>query len=114
MYDFLRAMKGKPKGDFLPRALHRLLKALVFPETLPDTDFQCPTEQFLFLASITGKGFKTASFVKSLCCKMQFCFRVIYLHEVRMEAYQLSEYKPFTEEIISDSECLVQRPPFET
>ena len=114
MYDILLAMKGKPKRDFLPRVLHKLLKALAFPNTLCDADFQCPTEQVLFLSSITANGFKTASFVKSLCCKMQFCFRVIYLHQVRMEAYRLSEYKPFTKKTFSDSEFLVQRPLFET
>jgi hypothetical protein len=98
LYDVLEAIKGKNIDDYLPKALHQLLVTLLCPKTLHDVDFACPTEQFLFLASLTKNGYKTASSVKSLCCKMQFCFRVIYIHAVRLHAYQLPQYTPFRKE----------------
>jgi hypothetical protein len=94
LYDLVLALKGKHHKR-LSQSLHRLLNVLLCPQVLEDAVFACPTDQLLFLASLTGTGYKTASAVKSLCCKMQFCFRIIYFHTVRMEAYQFPEYVPF-------------------
>lgn len=98
LHDILIASKGKRIKDnvVLRQVLHRLLESLLCPgEILPDVNFQCPTEISLFLSSLSGNGYKTAASVKQHCCKMQFSFRIIYLHIVRMDAYQLAEYQPF-------------------
>jgi hypothetical protein len=98
LYDLVLALKGKHHKR-LSQSLHQLLNVLLCPQVLKDADFACPTDQLHFLASLTNNGYKTASVVKSLCCtKMQFCFRIIYFHMARMEAYQLPEYVPFKPE----------------
>ena len=97
--DVLVAMKGKASAgnDHLSKALHRLLRSLLCPESLNDQDIACPTELFVFLESLTDNavGYRTAASVKGHCCKLQFGFRMIYIHIVRMEAYQLLDYTPF-------------------
>jgi hypothetical protein len=97
--DVLVAMKGKASAgnDHISRALHRLLRSLLCPESLSDQDIACPTELFVFLESLTDNavGYRTAASVKGHCCKLQFGFRMIYIHIVRMEAYQISDYTPF-------------------
>lgn len=99
--DVLVAMKGKASAgnasDHISMALHRLLRSLLCPESLSDQDIACPTELFVFLESLTDNavGYRTAASVKGHCCKLQFGFRMIYIHIVRMEAYQISDFTPF-------------------
>jgi hypothetical protein len=98
LYDLLLTLNGKKHHKRLSQSLHQLLNVLLCPQDIGDADIACPTDQLLFLASLTDNGYKTASVLKSLCCKMQFCFRIIYFHTVRMEAYQLPTYEPFKPE----------------
>ncbi|KDR67070.1 hypothetical protein GALMADRAFT_147495 [Galerina marginata CBS 339.88] len=108
LFSVLKILDGKPKGNNIQIALHRLLKSLLCPESLPDVGIDCPTDVFLFLASLSGEGFRPAASVKNLCCKMQFNFRIVYLHVARIDANNGFDYTPFadpsTEAQDSDSE----------
>jgi hypothetical protein len=105
LYDVILLLKNKPNKR-LSQSLHRLLNALLCPQDLTDEHFACPTDQFIFLDSLTDNGYKTASAVKSLCCKMQFCFRIIYFQKARMEAYRLLDYTPFEPERRSEETAI--------
>ncbi|KAF8879435.1 hypothetical protein CPB84DRAFT_1638779, partial [Gymnopilus junonius] len=96
LHSILRALDGKPNNSHLPQALHRLLKSLLCPETLPDVSIGCPTDVFLFLASLSEEGFRPAASVKNLCCKIQFSFRIVYLHIARIVANDIGDYRPFS------------------
>ena len=101
LFLILSTIKGKSTGNYLSIAIHRLLKSLLCPPSLPDENLACPTEVFLFLVSLSEEGFHPAALVKGLCCKMQFNMRIVYLHVVRMKAaYHLvgQDYKPFEED----------------
>lgn len=98
LYQMLCRVNGKftPKAAGpIRQALHRLLNALTCPPTLGDDIIACPTEQALFLSSLTPELFKTASYVKSFCCKLQFVFRVIYIHSARLLSSKQENYIPF-------------------
>lgn len=86
---------GRDLKDFIPRALHKLLVSLLCPQSLPETTMSCPTELLLFLTALTESGYLTAASVKGVCCKLQFDFRIIYLHTARLEAKGAEDYEPF-------------------
>lgn len=91
-HSFLKNINGSTDPEhinLLHEALHLLLSSLLRPKDLDnEANISCPTEQIIFLASLTKDGFKTAASVKSLCCRMQFGFRIIYVHLIRMAATQ--------------------------
>ena len=97
LYDILVKTKGSPPCHFLRRALHKLFESLLCPTALRDGHLVCPTEVYLFLASLSENGYCSARYIRKQCCKIQFCFRIIYIHIARLEAEQLGEYEPFSE-----------------
>lgn len=97
LYDLIILCKGKLKSRTLTPVLHRLLGTVLQPPSLPDKDIACPTELMILVTSLTKTGFRTAASVKQLCCRLQFCFRIIYLHTARLDGFEFSEYQPFLE-----------------
>lgn len=95
LYSILRALEGKSTSNHLRQALHRLLQSLLCPQGLPDGNIACPTDIFLFLSSLSEEGLRSAASLKGLCCKIQFNFRIVYLHLVRIEANNITDYEPF-------------------
>lgn len=94
---------GHDVKDFMIRALHPLLVSLLCPQTLPDNT-PCPTEVLLFLTALTESGYRTAASVAGMCCKLQFSFRIIYFHMVRLDAKKVDKFELFEKPAISTGE----------
>lgn len=105
LWMILNKSRGHNVKDFMIRALHPLLASLLCPQTLPD-DMPCPTEVLLFLTALTDSesGYRTAASVAGMCCKLQFNFRIIYLHMVRLDATNVDKFELFKKPAISTGE----------
>ncbi|EDR05382.1 uncharacterized protein LACBIDRAFT_303342 [Laccaria bicolor S238N-H82] len=95
LWGILNKTEGRDPKDYIPRSLHKLLASLLCYRSLPEANMACPTEMLLFLNALTESGYNTAASVKGVCCKLQFNFRIIFLHIVRLEAKMVQEYEPF-------------------
>lgn len=84
-------MTDKPDLSRLQHLLHLFLVSLCTPSQINHDPIACPTDQLLLLLSIRPEGFycdaKTVAFY---CCALQYSFRSIVVHIVRLAENGLS------------------------
>lgn len=87
MYMYFLKTQGQPETAALLDYQHRFFRALLKVDDLDSTKIACITEQAVFLSSLTQDGwYRTAAWVRQWCCRLQFGFRTIYIHQVRLMA----------------------------
>jgi hypothetical protein len=97
LYELFIKTKGSPElNDFYPLQ-HRLCDTLLRAKNLSEDPVGCPTDQMLFITALLGPNrYRPASSITSVCAQLQFCFRSILIHVVRLDAEEMDQYTPFS------------------
>jgi hypothetical protein len=97
LHSLLIKTEGPLELNALHPIQHRLCDALLRTENLSDDPIACPTDQMIFIASLLGRNrYRTANSIISICAQLQFCFRSILIHVVRLKADGTDQYSPFS------------------
>jgi hypothetical protein len=97
LYDLFIKTKGSPElNDFYPLQ-HRLCDTLLRAKNLSEDPVGCPTDQMIFITALLGPNrYRPASSITAVCAQLQFCFRSILIHVVRLDAEEVDQYTPFS------------------
>lgn len=85
LYGAIMKGKGAPIPSVLLKSLHSLFVSLTREGKLSAASIACPTDQLLVLLSFRPEGnYSTAKDVLSNCSALQYSFRSIIVHRVRL------------------------------